>query len=125
PRRPPDPGAGQGRTRRVPGPQVTAPGGGGRGGHRAHRGEEPNRVGAPHPRGAPAGRQRRARRRPAARRGGQELAARGALVPRRAPVPERRGDRLTAEVGGGWWRWSAVERPVEHGSGYGFLTGSP
>src|SRR5439155_18523977 len=103
--------AGPGRTRRVPGPQVAATGGRGRGGHRAHGGEEPVRVGAPHPRGAPAGRHRHPRGRPPARRGRQELAARGAMVSGRTALSERGGDCLS---GGGW---GGQGRLVEVGGG--------
>src|SRR5207253_6577049 len=61
---------------------------------------------------APTSRHRGARRGPPAGRSRQELATGGALVPRRAAVPERRSDGVrqvwevveVVEVRGGWGR---------------------
>src|SRR5207245_9624675 len=88
------PGARERRACRVSHAQGATRGGCRRGGHAAHRGEKPGRIGAAHPRGAPAARDRGARGRPPARRSRQALATRGAVVPRRTAVPECGSDRL-------------------------------
>src|SRR2546426_544571 len=90
-------GAHEGRPRRLREPQVATERGRGRGGHGAHSREEPHRVRAAHPGGANARRDGRAHRRPRPRRAGQAVAPRRLVVLGGAPLPERRGHRLSVD----------------------------